>query len=77
MAKKMKPARAIQNGFLIFLENHPPAQFSSNLRRMVLDYVQYELKEGAIPLYLDELLYGLNEFFDLLDTAAKDLSIKA
>ena len=72
MAEKIKQLRAVQAAFLSFLENHPPAQFSSNLRRMVMDHLRQELKEGVVPLHLEEFLRGLNDLLDLLDMAAKD-----
>lgn len=72
MADKIKQPRVVQTAFLSFLENHPPAQFSSNLRRMLLDHIRHELKEGVIPVYLDEFLRGLNDLIDLLDMAAKE-----
>jgi hypothetical protein len=44
------------------------ATASKNSRQMLrLDYTQYELRAGTIPLYLDNFLWSLNDFFDLLD----------
>jgi hypothetical protein len=72
MEKQARLTKSLKKEFRNFLEYHPPAQFNSDLRRMVLDYVRYELRAGIIPLYLDDFLWRLNDLFDLLDIAAKE-----
>ena len=57
---------------LMLSEAHPPAQFTANLRRMVLDSVHHQITTGILSIYLDDLLWSLNDFFDLLDEAAKE-----
>jgi hypothetical protein len=67
--KKLSPTLKYQ--LRRFCETHYPGRVSSNLRRMLLDYLDNELQVG-IPCYLEELLFQLNDLFDLLDTAAQE-----
>lgn len=54
-----------------YFSTHNAAKLSRNLRCMLLDYLAYELRVG-VPLYTDELLWQLNDLFELLDVAAKE-----
>jgi hypothetical protein len=74
MSKKNKLPKKLKKELRNFLEYHSPAEFSAKLRRVVLDYTQYELRAGIIPLYLDNFLWSLNDFFDLPDIAAKEFT---
>jgi len=42
-----------------------------NLRRMFIDYLEYEMHIG-VPTYFDEFLYPFNCLLDFLDVAAKE-----
>lgn len=65
-----------QKEIIDFFTNHPPAQLSLNLRRVLLDYLRYELKAGEIPVYLDEFLADVNDLFELFDLALEEEWIK-
>lgn len=52
-----------------FFEEHPPLRLSRNLRRVLLDFLRIELKTH-VPLFTNDLLWDLYDFFELLDTAA-------
>lgn len=67
--KKLSPT--LKHQVRQFCETHYPGRVSSNLRRMLLDYLDNELRIG-IPVYLDELLWQLNDLFDLLDLAQQE-----
>ncbi len=67
--KKLSPI--LKHQLRQFCENHYPDRVSRNLRRMLLDYLDNELQIG-IPNYLEELLFQLNDLFDLLDVAAEE-----
>lgn len=71
MEKKFELYQELKREFHNFLDTHPPAQFSNDLRRLVFDYMNDALQKGIFPLYLNDLLYAINDFLDLLDTAAK------
>lgn len=75
MSKSKNLPKSFSPGFLEelrrFLETHDPANLSRNLRTMLLEYLATELKVG-IPLYLDELLWQLQDLFDVLDLAQEE-----
>jgi hypothetical protein len=54
-----------------YFATHHAAKLSRNLRCMLLDYLAHELRIG-VPVYTDELLWQLQELFDLLDLAAQE-----
>lgn len=68
-SKKLTPAFAEE--LCRYFATHNAANLSRNLRCMLLDYLAYELRVG-VPLYLDELLWQLNDLFDLLDHAQQE-----
>jgi hypothetical protein len=45
-----------------------------NLRRMFIDYLEYEMQIG-VPTYFDEFLYPFNCLLDFLDVAAKERAV--
>lgn len=48
-----------------FVEYHPAKRFDKNLRKLLLEFLQFE---GAIEaIYLKDLLYDLEGLFALLD----------
>lgn len=65
-----------QKEIIDFFTNHPPAQLSLNLRRVLLDYLRYELKAGEIPVFLDEFLADINDLVELFDLALEEKWIK-
>ncbi len=67
--KKLSPT--LKHQLRRFCETHYPDRVSRNLRRMLLDYLDNELQVG-IPVYLEELIWQLNDLFELLDTAAEE-----
>jgi len=49
-----------------FIEYHPAKRFDRNLRKLLLEFLQYEgATEGD---YLNDLLFDLEGLFNLLDT---------
>lgn len=67
MEKQLNPE--FQKELIQFFEYHPPVRLSRNLRRVLLDFLRYELRTGA-PFYLEHLLWDSYNLFDLLDKAA-------
>lgn len=53
------------SAFIHFIEYHPPARLSRNLRRMLLELLLTE--GGGDGLYFNDLLYDLDGLFELLD----------
>jgi hypothetical protein len=74
MPKEIKISRNLRDEFHNFLSTHPPAQFSNDLRRLVIDYLDDAVKKGIFPTYLDNFLWPLNDLLDLLDTATKEFT---
>lgn len=60
---------ALHSELASFFSTHPPRRVSRNLRRVLLDFLQDQLKTG-VPVYLDQLLWDLYYLFELLDVAA-------
>lgn len=56
-----------------FFEDHSAKELNINLRRILLDYLRIELR-SAVPLFTEELLSSLYDFFELLDLAAEETS---
>jgi nucleoid-associated protein YejK len=54
-----------------YCQTHDMESVNRNLRRMLLDYLNYELRIG-VPLYLEELLWQLSDLFELLDVVATE-----
>jgi hypothetical protein len=67
--KQLTPALAKE--LSRYFATHNAAKLSRNLRCMLLDYLAYELRVG-VPLYTEELLWQLNDLFELLDLAAQE-----
>jgi len=56
----------LRASFVRFIEYHPATRLSLNLRKMILEFLQYD---GAIKAsYLNDLLFDLEGLFELLDT---------
>lgn len=72
---KVKLSREMKKEFASLLEQHPPQQFSTDLRRMLLDYMVAEVEIG-FHIEFRRLLWALNDLFDLLDAAAKEMENK-
>ena len=67
---------ALKDELLRFIEYHPAKRFDRNLRKLLLEFLQYK---GAIEAeYLNDLLYDLEGLFDLLDAIQEhdDLRLK-
>lgn len=59
-------SKELREGFVRFIEYHPATRLSLNLRKMILEFLQYD---GAIEAgYLNDLLFDLEGLFELLDT---------
>jgi len=69
---KVKLTREMKAAFALLLEQHPPQQFSTDLRRMLLDYMVAEVEIG-FHIEFRRLLWAMNDLFDLLDAAAKEM----
>ncbi len=72
---KVKLSRELKEEFASLLEQHPPQQFSTDLRRMLLDYMVAEVEIG-FHIKFRSLLLALNDLFDLMDAAAKEIKDK-
>ncbi len=62
---------ALSEAVLTYFATHHAANLSRNLRHLLLDNLEYELRIG-VPAYLDELLWQLSDLFDLLDLAQQE-----
>lgn len=51
-----------------FIEFHPPERMSRNLRKMLVEFLQYQGATEAV--YLNDLLYDLEGLFHVLDVAS-------
>jgi hypothetical protein len=69
-----KLSKKLNEQLTLFLDHHPPRPFSAALRRMLLDYMCDKVKIG-FDTEFGNLLWGLNDLLDLLDTAAKEEKI--
>ena len=47
-----------------FFETHDPILLKENLRRLLVDFLDYELRTG-VPLYLDGFFYPFNSLLDV------------
>ncbi len=54
-----------------FLTGHDIALLNQNLRRMLVDFLDYELRTG-VPLYFDGFFYPFNSLLDVLNVAAEE-----
>ncbi|MGN6352177.1 MAG: HEPN domain-containing protein [Parafilimonas sp.] len=61
----------LQDDLQRFLTFNDTALLSQSLRRLFIDFLDYELTTG-VALYLEELLLPFNSLLDLLDAAAKE-----
>ena len=61
----------LQDDLQRFLTFNDTALLSQSLRRLFIDFLDYDLKTG-VALYLEELLLPFNSLLDLLDAAAKE-----
>jgi len=60
-----KLKRLMGDEFMRFIEYHPAKRLSLNLRKMLLEFLQFD---GSIEAsYLQDLLYDLDGLFDLLE----------
>src|SRR5690242_943388 len=59
-----------------FLNNHDIALLNQNLRRLLVDFLDYELRTG-VPLYFDGFFFPFNKLLDVLDMAAQELHAHA
>lgn len=68
-SQKLSPALAEE--LCTYFATHHAVNLSRNLRHLLLNNLEYELRIG-VPAYLDELLWQLNDLFDLLDLAQQE-----
>jgi hypothetical protein len=65
---------ALTDEVLRFIEYHPARRFDKNLRKMILEFLQFD---GAMEAgYLNDLLYDLEGLFTLLDAIQEDSETK-
>jgi len=69
MKHSSKLPKPLRHELFNFFEQHPPQAFNQALRRLLLDYMQKQVRIG-FPLHFDRLLWSLSDLFDLLDKAA-------
>lgn len=69
MAKKLSPE--LKKTFMLFLEHHPPRQFSISFRRLLLDYIEMQADIG-FPTDFRPFLVACYDFFELMDLAEKE-----
>lgn len=55
-----------------FFEYHEPTAFKENLRRLFIDFLDYDLRTGA-SFYVNSLFYPFNSLLDVLDKAGKEI----
>ncbi len=55
-----------------FLNNHDIALLNQNLRRLLVDFLDYELRTG-VPLYFEGFFFPFNQLLDVLDMAAQEI----
>ncbi len=55
-----------------FFEYHNPAALKENLRRLLVDFLDYELRTG-LSFYLKDFFYPFNSLLDVLDKAGKEI----
>ena len=55
-----------------FFNNHDIALLNQNLRRLLVDFLDYELRTG-VPLYFDGFFFPFNKLLDVLDIAAQEI----
>jgi hypothetical protein len=67
--------KTLVKNFIAFIENHPPAQVSRRLRRLLMDYISSQLATG-LPNDFHICLWDLYELFELLDHAGDQLANK-
>jgi hypothetical protein len=61
---------ALTDKVLRFIEYHPAKRFDKNLRKMLIEFLQFD---GAVEaMYLNDLLYDLEGLFTLLDAIQED-----
>jgi hypothetical protein len=71
MKTKFAVSETVHQELLSFFESHDIHVFTNDLRRLFIDYLDYELRI-AVPLYFDGFLYPFNELLDLLDKVAEE-----
>lgn len=66
MAEQPSPIpKAVAEELLRFMEYHPAARLSHNLRKMLMEFL---MSDGAVEsIYLKDLLYDLDALFDFLE----------
>jgi len=69
MKHRSKLPKPLRTELSNFFEQHPPRAFSNALRRLLLDYMQKQVRTG-FPIHFDRLLWALSDLFNLLDKAA-------
>lgn len=67
--KKLSPE--LKQALRCFFETHDAERVSQNLRRMLLACLEHELRVG-IPLYFDEMLWQVNDLFELLNVMKEE-----
>lgn len=76
-AKKKLPSLspALTDEVLRFIEYHPAKRFDKNLRKLLIEFLQFD---GAMEAgYLDDLLYDLEGLYTLLDAIQAEAEIKS
>jgi len=72
MSHYNKLSKTVCSGFLDFVVNHPPAEFSVSMRHLLFDYIEREIDCG-FRLEFKKLIWSLNDLFDLLTLAENDM----
>ena len=70
---KHRLSKPLKQELIRFFETHAPQSFSRNLRRMLLQHLQQQISIG-FDIQMGNFLWSLNEFFELMDVAAKETS---
>lgn len=70
--KKSPPSLspALEEEVLRFIEYHPAKRFDRNLRKLLIEFLQFDGASEAE--YLNDLLYDLEGLFALLDAVQAD-----
>lgn len=76
MSHYKKLSKTVVSGFLDFLVNHPPAEFSVSMRHLLFDFMERELDHG-FRLEFRRLIWSLNDLFDLLNLVESEMTQQA
>ncbi len=66
-------SEAFSESLVNFFRFNDTLLLKESLRRQFIDYLDYELKSGLVPLYFNDYLYAFNSLLDILDEGGKEI----